>query len=177
MTRRTRVVVWLGILLCMVSLVGCNDGESEQGKARAIAAEEKLRIAEAQEQSSEAERAELEAEVGGLSQAVQDLTSKLSVTAKLKDQVSSLSNLITERDSSIARLKEQTQSLAAARDTATAKLTTAQATIDKLTSQVERQVQKFSELGEENKKLQAMIDDLTKKLGGEIKLPDISKFR
>lgn len=177
MIHRIKVIAWLGLLGFTVALIGCNDAESQQARARAEAAEAKLQKAAAQQQAVEAERDELKTEVGGLSQSVQDLTSKLSVAANLKDQVSSLSALMTERDSSIAKLKEQTQSLTKARDTAIAKLATAQATIDGLTSQVEEQVQKFSQLDEQNKKLQAMIDDLKKNLGGEIKLPGIPNLR
>jgi len=155
MIRRNKVVAYVGIL-CFVTLAGCSDNEKQQARARAEAAEAKLKEVEAQQQATQRESDTLKTEVGALSKSLQDPKSQLSSAAKLKDQVS---NLMVERDAAIG------------------KLTTAQATIDGMKSQFQEQLQKFSLLEEQNKELQAIVNELRKKLGGEIKLPAIPKLK
>ena len=62
------------------------------------------------------------------------------------------------------------------RDSNMAKLTTAQATIIAMKSQVEEQVQKFAQLEGQNKELMLVIDELKSKLGTDVKLPVIPKL-
>jgi len=173
MIHRIQVVACVGVMCCAVALIGCSDTENQQARERAEAAEAKLQEVEAQQRATQSERDELKADVGGLSQTVQDLKSQLSTAAKLKEQVS---KLMVERDSAIVKLTDQANSLIVEHDSAITKLTTAQATIVGMKSQLQEQIQKFSQLDEQNKELQIMIDELTKKLGGEFKLPAIPKF-
>jgi len=160
----------IGFMLCVVALVGCKDTEKQQAMARADAAEAELREAKTQLKVTQSERDELKTTVGDLSKSLQDFKSQLNTVTQLKDQVSAI---ITERDAAISKLKDQVSTIITERDGAIAKVAEAQTTIEKMTSQLQEQVQKVLALEELNKKLQAMIDELKKKLGDEIKLPQI----
>jgi chromosome segregation ATPase len=158
--------------------------------ARADAAEAKLQETKTQLQAAQGERDGLKTQVGDLSKTLQGLQSQLAAAGQLKDQVTALtkerdaavgqlkdqvSSITKERDAAVGQLKDQVNAIAKERDTAMAKVTDAQTTIDKLKSQVQEQIQKFLAIEEQNKKLQAMIDDLQKKLN-DLKVPQIPGF-
>jgi len=160
----------IGFMLCIVALVGCKDTDKQQAIARADAAEAELREAKTRLQATQSERDELKTTVGDLSKSLQDFKSQLSTITQLKDQASTI---ITEREATISQLKDQVSTIITEREAAIAKVADAQATIEKMTSQLQEQVQKVLVLEEQNKKLQAMIDELKKKLVDVIKLPQI----
>ncbi len=57
-----------------------------------------------------------------------------------------------------------------------AKATGAQSIVEKLKSQLSEQIQKITGLEGQNKKLQEMLEELKKKLGGEMEIPSIPKL-
>ena len=164
------IVFCIGLMLCIVSLVGCDDTEKQQAMARADAADAELQEAQTQLQTTQSERDELKTTVGDLSKSLQDFKSQLNTVTQLKDQVSAIN---TEREAAISQLKDQVSTINTEREAAIAKVADAQATIEKMTSQLQEQVQKVLALEELNKKLQVMIDELKKNLVDEIKLPQI----
>ena len=178
----------IGLMLCIVALVGCKDTEKQQAMARADAVEAELREAKTQLQATQSECDELKTTVGDLSKSSQDFKSQLNTITQLKDQASAIvtereatisqlkdqvSTINTESEAAISQLKDQVSTINTEREAAIAKVTDAQATIEKMTSQLQEQVQKVLALEELNKKLQAMIDELKKNLVDEIKLPQI----
>jgi chromosome segregation ATPase len=167
-------VVCVGLIVCVVVLNGCRDTEGQQARERADAVEARLQNAEAQHQATQGERDALKLEVSSLVQSMETLKAQLSSAAQLKEQVNTL---MAERDSAVASLKDQAKTLLAERDAAIAQLNAAQTTINGLTSQLQAQVDKLSQLDEQNKKLQALIDELKSRLGSGITLPGFPSFR
>jgi chromosome segregation ATPase len=175
----------IGFMLSIAALAGCKDKEAI---ARADAAETQLQDTKTQLQATQVERDGLKTNAGILSKSMEDIKSQLNTLTILKDQVSAA---VAERDQTIAQLKEQAGSIIKEheatvaqikdqinatlkeRDEAIAKVKDAQATIEKMTSQLQEQIQKISSLEDLNKQLQAMIDELKKKLGGDVTLPQI----
>jgi chromosome segregation ATPase len=166
---RGLIGVGFGICLvfCMVVLAGCKDKEAI---ARADTAEAALKEAKAQLQTTTNERDGLRTSAATLTKSVDDLKSQLTSMTGLKDQVSTLTK---ERDAAMKQLSDQVSAITRERDAAVARVAEAQASIEKLTAQLQEQVQKFLSIEEQNKKLQATIDEMKTKLGDEIKLPQI----
>jgi chromosome segregation ATPase len=182
------IVFCIGLMLCIVSLAGCDDAEKQQAMARAAAAEAELQETKTQLQTTQGERDELKTTVGDLSKSVQDFKSQLNIVTQLKDQVSAIntereaaisqlkdqvSTINKESEAAISQIKDQVSAINKEREAAMAKVVDAQAKIEKMTSQLQEQVQKVLAIEELNKKLQATIDELKKNLVGEIKLPQI----
>jgi chromosome segregation ATPase len=158
-----QMIACVSVLCFSVNLTGCSDTESQQAKARAAAAEAENKEIQAQYLAVQGEHNKLKTQVSGLLQSVQDLKSQIGTATQLKD-------------SAIATLKEQANKLIVDRDSAMAKLTTAQATIAGMKSQLQEQIQKFTRLEGQNKELMLVIDELKNKLGTELKLPVIPKL-
>ena len=182
------ILFCIGLMLCIVSLAGCDDAEKQQAMARAAAAEAELKETKTELQATQGERDELKTTVGDLSKSVQDFKSQLNALTQLKDRVSAVnkeseaaisqlkeqvSAINKKSEAAISLLKDQVSAIDKEREAAVAKFADAQATIEKMTSQLQEQVQKVLALEELNKKLQAKIDDLKKNLVDGIKLPQI----
>jgi len=149
-------IIFLAILLCSsLSLTGCKDTEKEKAIAEAAAAKTEL--------------AKVKADLAGITSERDNLKLELATVTEARDK------LQVAIDQTI-NLQKQLAELTKERDTAIAEATDAQTMVERSKSQLQEQLQKVVELEDQNKKLQEMIDELKKKVGGEVQIPSIPKL-
>jgi len=150
------IIIFLGILLCSsLSLTGCKDTEKEKAVAETAAAKAELSKVKADLARSTIERDNLKLELATVTEARDKLQAAVDQDINVKEQLAELTG---------------------ERDTAIAEATIAQTMVEKLKSQLQEHIQKVIGLEDQNKKLQGMIDELKKKLGGEIGIPGIPRL-
>jgi chromosome segregation ATPase len=147
-------ILLLGLLCLSTGLTGCKDTAKENALAEAAAAKTELTKVKADLAKITSERDNLKLEMATVTEARDKLQATVGQTANIKEQLVSL----TEE-----------------RDTAVAKATSEQTIAEKLKGQLAEQIQKIAGLEGQNKQLQAMIDELKKKLGDGIEIPSVPK--
>jgi chromosome segregation ATPase len=178
---RISICFCVGLIFCISALTGCKDKEKEEAIKRAETAEAALQETKTQVQAAQNERDSLKTTVDSLSAQLKDF-------GQLKEQVTAITN---ERDAALAKIKEQTDAIIKVKDDAAAQVknqiaaitnerddaleevTKAQTMVENLKSQLQETLQKIATLEQANKELQAMLDELRKKVGDEIKIPPI----
>ncbi|MCJ7615586.1 MAG: hypothetical protein MUO43_03510 [Desulfobacterales bacterium] len=149
------VVLLLIAAVVSLGLTGCKDADKEKALAETAAAKTELKKVKADLASIMTERDSLKLELATVIEARDRLQALVGQAPNIKGQ-----------------LAELTQE----RDTAIAKATGAQTMVEKLKSQLAVQIEKITGLEGQNKKLQEMIDELKKNLGGEMEMPSIPKL-
>ena len=153
MKKKVAILIF-GLLCLSTGLTGCKDTEKENAIAEAAAAKTELTKVKADLTKITSERDNLKLELATVIEARDKLQATVGQTTNIKEQ--------------LAGLTEE-------RDTAVAKATSAQTIADKLKGQLAEQIQKIAGLEGQNKQLQAMVDELKKKLGGGIEIPAAPK--
>jgi chromosome segregation ATPase len=155
-SKKKPTIIFLAIFLCSVlSLTGCKDTEKENAIAEAAAAKEELIKVKADLANIMSERDNLKLELTAVTEARDKLQAAVGQAANIKEQ---LAGLTEERDTAIAKAAE------------------AQSIVENLKSQLAEQIQKVTGLEGQNKKLQEMIDELKKNLGGKVEIPSLPKL-
>ena len=149
-------IIFLFILMCsLFSLAGCKDTEKEGAVAEATAAKTEL--------------TKIKADLASIMSEGENLKLKLAAVTEARDKLQAIVG-------QAKNIKEQLAVLTEERDTAIAKATEAKSIVEKLKSQLAGQIQKITGIEGDNKKLQEMIDELKKNLGGEVEMPSIPKL-
>ena len=136
-------------------LTGCKDAEKEEAIAEAATAKTEL--------------TKIKATLAGIMSERNNLKSQLTTVMEARDKLQVIAG-------QAANIKEQLAGLTSERDSALAKAMEAQSMVTKLKGQLAEQVQKVTELGGQNNNLQAMIDELKKKLSGGTEIPSFPEL-
>jgi cell shape-determining protein MreC len=142
MTTRRFTLIFLTALSCSLVLAGCD--RSKEDKALVEAAETRATVANTllSLAKSEKENEHLKSELAAAIQGREELQAAADESTNIKKQ---LAELAKERDAALTKAID------------------AQAMIEKLKSQLQQQIQQSTGLQDQNKKLQATIDELQKK--------------
>ena len=139
-------IIFLAVLGCSLILAGCDRSKKEREEAIAEAAEARANFAKAQ-----------------------------VVLAKTEKEKNILKSELAAAIEARAKLHEKVSELAKGRDGAVAKAKIAEEQVENLTGQLKEQMEKFSKLQEQNKKLQATIEELQDKLK-DIEAPTVPQL-
>jgi len=151
--KKNLALMFLSILLCsLFSLAGCKDTGKEGAVAEAAAAKTEL--------------TKIKANLASIMSEGENLKLKLAAVTEARDKLQAVVGQANN-------IKEQLAGLTEERDKAITKGTEAQGMVEKLKSQMAEQIQKVTGLEGQNKKLQGIIDELKKKLSGEVAVPSI----
>lgn len=156
------MVLLLGLMCFSISITGCKDTGKEEAVAEA--AKTKIELAAIKDvlKKTEIERDELKANVAEISESLKAAQTKID--GLLQDS------------SQVMDVKDKLAALTKDRDAAIAKATDAQTMIETLKGQLQEQILKVTGLEGQNQKLQGIIEQLKKQLGGDVKTPELPKL-
>ena len=156
---KKNITITLLALFCFsIGLTGCKDtGSSEAAQAKAELAKVKGILEQTQKERD-------------------DLKGKLAeITESLKTAQTKIDSLI-QSSSQATDIEDKLAALTKDKDGAIAQAADAQTLIEKLKAQLQEQILKVTGLEGQNQKLQEMIEQLKKQLGGGIKTPEMPKL-
>jgi len=157
-------------LCCLFVLSGCKDAEKEKALADAKAAETALARVQAELETVKArldavekERDSLKANSNELSASIGSLKTQFASVTDVRDKLQGAADQVKD-------LKDQMTQLVQDKESALAKAAGAELAVEKLTKDLQDQIQRVASLQEQNTKLQQAMEEL-KKLGNAIKIP------